>query len=216
MSELTLIIGNKNYSSWSLRPWLLLKYAGIPFSEIRIPLYSSEWDNILSHSPSGKVPALRDGGLTVWDSLAICEYLAESFPGPQLWPSDKDARAVARSVSAEMHSGFAELRKNMTMNCRKSFPDKGRAPGVQEDIDRIQQLWNDCRARFGKEGPFLFGQFSIADTMYAPVATRFTTYAVQMDKVSAAYVRTVLALPAMQEWYTAARDEKEVIEQYEY
>ena len=115
-----------------------------------------------------------------------------------------------------MHSGFAELRKNMTMNCRKYFPDKGRAPGVQEDIDRIQQLWNDCRARFGKEGPFLFGQFSIADTMYAPVATRFTTYAVQMDKVSAAYVRTVLALPAMQEWYTAARDEKEVIEQYEY
>ena len=216
MNELTLIIGNKNYSSWSLRAWLLLKHAGIPFNEIRIPLYSSDWDNILSYSPSGQVPALRDGDLTVWDSLAICEYLAECFPDRQLWPSNKEARAVARSVSAEMHSGFTDLRKNMTMNCRKVFPGKGRAPGVQEDIDRIQQIWNDCRARFGKEGPFLFGQFSIADAMYAPVTTRFLTYDVPLDQVSAAYVKAVQALPAMQEWYAAARAEKEVIEQYEY
>ena len=216
MNELTLIIGNKNYSSWSLRPWLLLKHAEIPFTEVRIPIYSSEWDNILSYSPSGKVPALRDGDLTIWDSLAICEYLAECFPDRQLWPNNKEKRAVARTVSAEMHSGFADLRKNMNMNCRKFSPDKGRAPGVQEDIDRIQEIWNDCRVRFGKEGPFLFGQFSIADAMYAPVTTRFTTYDVPLDKVSATYVKDVQSLPAMQEWFAAARAEKEVIEQYEY
>lgn len=216
MNELTLIIGNKNYSSWSLRPWLLLKHAGIPFNEIRIPIYGSEWDNILSYSPSGKVPALRDGDLAIWDSLAICEYLAERFPDHPLWPANKQARAVARSVSAEMHSGFTDLRNSMTMNCRKVFPGKGCAPGVQEDIDRIQEIWNDCRARFGKEGSFLFGRFSIADAMYAPVTTRFTTYDVPLDQVSASYVKVLQALPAMQEWYAAAHAEKEVIEQYEY
>lgn len=217
MSELTLVIGNKNYSSWSLRPWLLLKHAGISFKEMRIPLYVGDWQaEMLKYSPSGKVPALRDGGLTVWDSLAICEYIAEQFPEHLLWPKDKEARAVARSVSAEMHSGFANLRQNMTMNCRKHYPGKGRAPGVQEDIDRITAIWNDCRARFGTSGDFLFGQFSIADAMFAPVTTRFITYDVPLDPVSAAYVKAVQALPAMQEWYAAARDEVEVIEQYEH
>lgn len=217
MSELTLVIGNKNYSSWSLRPWLLLKHAGIPVKEIRIPLYVGDWQaEMLKYSPSGKVPALRDGGLTIWDSLAICEYIAEQFPESLFWPKDKEARAVARSVSAEMHSGFANLRQNMTMNCRKHYPGKGRAPGVQEDIDRITAIWNDCRARFGHSGDFLFGQFSIADAMFAPVTTRFITYDVALDPVSAAYVKAVHALPAMQEWYAAARNEAEVIEQYEH
>lgn len=216
MSELTLIIGNKNYSSWSLRPWLLLTHAGIPFQEIRIPLYSSDWDDILAYSPSGKVPALRDGSLSLWDSLAICEYLAECFRGHQLWPTDKAARAVARSVSAEMHSGFSNLRQNMNMNCRKFLPGKGWTPAVQEDIDRIQQLWKDCRVRFGQEGPFLFGRFSIADAMYAPVTSRFVTYDVALDAVSSDYVKAVQALPAMQAWNDAARAEKEVIAHYEY
>ncbi len=217
MNELTLVIGNKNYSSWSLRPWLLLKHASIPFKEMRIPLYVGDWQaEMLKYSPSGKVPALRDGDLTVWDSLAICEYIAEQLPEHLLWPKDAQARAVARSVSAEMHSGFANLRQNMVMNCRKRYPGKGRAPGVQEDIDRITAIWNDCRARFGRGGDFLFGQFSIADAMFAPVTTRFITYDVPLDPVSAAYVKTVQAMPAMQEWYAAARDEAEVIEQYEY
>lgn len=217
MSALTLIIGNKAYSSWSLRPWLLLKHAGIPFTEKRIPIYTQAWQDALGNIlPAGKVPVLRDGDLTIWDTLAICEYLAESFPEKNLWPSDRAVRAIARAVSAEMHSSFADLRHNMNMNCRKSLPGLGRAPGVQEDIDRITALWRDCRARYGAGGDMLFGSFSIADAMYAPVATRFTTYGVELDPVCAAYVKAIYALPAMQQWIAEAHAETEVIAQYEY
>jgi len=216
MSVPKLIIGNKNYSSWSLRPWLALKQAGIPFDELRIPLYTdTSKPDVLRHSPSGKVPALEDGDLTVWDSLAICEYLAERFPDQGLWPKDTAARAVARSVSAEMHSGFPNLRNHMTMNCRGSFPGKGRAPGVQEDIERITAIWNECRRRFGAAGSMLFGDFSIADAMYAPVVVRFATYAVETDPVSEAYMRAIQALPALQEWLAATRAEPESIPRFE-
>lgn len=218
MHAFTLIIGNKAYSSWSLRPWLLLKNAGIPFTEKRIAIYTPEWQEAIRHHilPAGKVPVLRDGDLTIWDTLAICEYLAECFPDKQLWPTDPAARAIARAVSAEMHSSFADLRHNMNMNCRKSLPGFGRAPGVQEDIDRITTLWRDCRARYGGGGDMLFGRFSIADAMYAPVATRFTTYHVPLDPVCDAYVKALYALPAMQQWIEQAHAETEVIEQYEH
>lgn len=212
MNALTLIIGNKNYSSWSLRPWLALKQANIPFEEIKLLL---TLDDISKHSPSGRIPALKDGARTVWDSLAIMEYLAEQFPEKNLWPQDADARAVARSVSAEMHSGFANLRTHMTMNCRGRFPGKGMTAEVDQDIQRIQTIWHECRNRFGNGGPFLFGQFSIADAMYAPVTFRFVTYAVPLSPVAEAYVRTMQNLPAMQEWLAAAQAEPEVIARYE-
>lgn len=216
MESLTLIIGNKAYSSWSLRPWLAMKHVGIPFAEMRIPLYQPESASRLRElSPSGRVPALKAGELTMWDSLAICEYLAEQFPQHKLWPDSVAARAVARSVSAEMHSGFSALREHMTHNCRKSLPGKGRGPGVQEDIDRIGAIWRDCRARFGANGDMLFGRFSIADAMYAPVVNRFVTYGVSVDPVSAAYMRAIQALPALQQWIADAHNETEVIPHYE-
>lgn len=216
MDRLTLVIGNKNYSSWSLRPWLLMKQFGIEFDEIRIPLYQpGSAQRLREASPSGRVPVLRDASLTVWDTLAICEYLADKFPQLPLWPASIDARAVARSVSAEMHSGFVTLRENMGMNCRKHLPGKGRAPGVQEDIDRITAIWRDCRKRYGAGGDMLFGKFSIADAMFAPVTFRFVTYGVDTEPVSAAYIKAVQALAPMQEWLAAARVEPEVIAQFE-
>lgn len=216
MSKPVLVIGNKNYSSWSLRPWLLLRQAKIDFEEIRINLGAPDIrDQILRYSPSGRVPVLIDGTVTVWDSLAICEYLAERHPQMQLWPSGIEARAVARAVSAEMHSGFTALRENMTLNCRKLLPGKGRAPGVAEDIARITALWTDCRQRFGQGGDFLFGHFSIADAMHTSVALRFRTYAVELDMVSAAYAQTLLQLPAVQEWVTQAGAETEVLAAFE-
>ncbi len=214
--DLALVIGNKNYSSWSLRPWLALKQAGIPFREIRISLYTGESRaEIKKYSPSGKVPALLDGGVTVWESLAIGEYLADKFPEKQLWPADLAARALARTVSCEMHAGFSALRSHMAMNCRKQLPGKGRTPEVLKDIERITALWNDCRASFGRGGDFLFGKFSVADAMYAPVALRFVTYAVDLDPVSAAYVKTLSALPAIRQWIADARAETEVIPRFE-
>ena len=216
MDRLTLVIGNKNYSSWSLRPWLLLKQFGIAFDEVRIPLYQSgSLERTREASPSGRVPVLRDANLTVWDSLAICEYLAEKFPQLSLWPASLEARATARSISAEMHSGFATLRENMTMNCRKHLPGKGRAPGVQDDIDRITEIWRDCRTRYGAGGDMLFGKFCIADAMFAPVTFRFVTYGVDTDPVSAAYIKAVQALAPMQDWLAAARAEQEIIAQFE-
>lgn len=212
MNPLTLVIGNKNYSSWSLRPWLLLRQAGIPFEEIRLAL--GRYD-LSKYSPSGLVPVLKHGALAIWDSLAIAEYLAEQFPEKELWPRDVEARAMARSVSAEMHSGFTRLRTHMNMNCRSHFPGKGMTPEVTKDIQRIQHIWQDCRSRFGDGGPFLFGAFSIADAMYAPVSFRFITYAVPLSPVAETYVRTLQDLPAMQEWLAAAKEESEVIEQYE-
>ena len=162
MSDYRLVIGNKNYSSWSLRPWLAMKQSGIPFEEVRIPLYGPDSKRRLAEvSPSAKVPALVDGDVTVWDSLAICEYLAERHAG--MWPSDAKVRAVARSMSAEMHSGFTRLRDNMSMNIRKNYAGMGVGPGVQQDIARIFAMWTDSRNRFGAAGPFLCGRFSIAD-----------------------------------------------------
>ncbi|HEY9146763.1 MAG TPA: glutathione S-transferase family protein [Thiobacillus sp.] len=216
MSSLTLIIGNKNYSSWSLRPWLLLRQAGIPFEEVRIPLYApGSTEALATWSPSGKVPALHDGGLRVWDSLAICEYLNERFPDKQLWPADAAARAVARSVSAEMHAGFAALRQHMSMNIRARRPGQGRAPECLADVERILAIWTDCRARFGAGGDFLFGRFGIADAMYAPVALRFQTYGVALEGAARDYAKAVLALPALQEWVAAGVAETERIEMFE-
>ena len=216
MAELTLVIGNKSYSSWSLRPWLLLKQAGIAFREVYIPTHTPQSRAaILKHSPAGRVPVLHDGTITVWESLAICEYLAEQYPDKQLWPVDPAARALARSVATEMHAGFTALRTHMTMNCRKHFPGKGRTPEVEADIERLRSLWNDCRTRYGGGGDFLFGRFSIADAMYAPVATRFKTYDVALDKGAAAYRDTILALPAMRQWYAEAMAEREVIDEFE-
>ncbi len=207
---LQLVIGNKNFSSWSLRPWLLLKQAGLPFREIPVRLRQADTKaQILAHSPSGKVPALIDGDLTVWDSLAICEYLAEkaSLNHVDLWPADPKARAEARSVSAEMHSGFAALRQQMSMEVAASRPGEGQTPEVLADIARIAALWTSCRERFAAAGPFLFGDFSVADAMYAPVAFRFHTYGVELPPLAAAYRNTLLALPAMQEWAAGARAE---------
>ncbi|HTO44999.1 MAG TPA: glutathione S-transferase family protein [Burkholderiales bacterium] len=216
MSRYTLVIGNKNYSSWSLRAWLLMKHAGMPFDEIRIPLYvAGSKDSLRKYAPSGKVPVLLDGSLAVWDSLAIAEYLAERHPDRRLWPQDSAVRAVARSISAEMHSGFSALRSNMSMNCRGSFPGVGRTVEVAADVERIQRMWTDCRERFGAAGPFLFGEFTIADAMYAPVVLRFKTYAVQLAPVARQYADTVLGLPALQAWVEAAKAETEVIPAFE-
>jgi glutathione S-transferase len=211
MSELTLVVGSKNYSSWSLRPYLALAHTGQPFREVVIALDEPDTAaNIAKYSPSGRVPALQHGTLAIWDSLAICEYLAETFPQAKLWPQEREARAVARAVVAEMHSGFSNLRQNMTMDIRAQKPGQGRAPGVAEDIARIQALWNDSRSRFGQGGPFLFGHFTIADAFYAPVVTRFVTYEVELDAVSRAYRDTILELPALKTWTEAARSEPPV------
>ncbi len=205
-----LVIGNKNYSSWSLRPWLLMRVKNIPFEEILISLYQADSKaQQLRHSPAGKVPVLIDGDRRIWDSLAIAEYLAEQFPQRARWPRDVAARALARSVSAEMHSGFASLRAQMPMNLRVSHPDKGRSPEVLADIARICTIWEDCRRLYGSDDdgaqsrPFLFGDFSIADAFYAPVVTRFITYAVPLSPVCGRYVQAIHALPALQDWYRA-------------
>lgn len=211
MSPLTLVIGNKNYSSWSLRPWLAMKQAGLDFAEVRIPLDTPETrSQILQYSPTGRVPVLIHDDLTVWDSLAICEYLAEQFVGRWL-PEGREARAIARSVSAEMHSGFSHLRQHMPMDCRARLPGQGRAPGVQSDIDRITEIWQTCRQQFGAGGDFLFGQFTVADAMYAPVVSRFVTYGVELNEIAQAYADVIWALPAMQEWLTAAAAESEYL-----
>ena len=205
MSEFTLVIGNKNYSSWSLRPWLAMTVAGIAFDEIVVPLRQADTAaRIAEHTAAGKVPVLKHGALTVWESIAILEYLAELFPKAQLWPEDREARAVARAAAGEMHAGFAPLRTHMPMNLRASKPGRGRTPEVETDIARITALWSDCRARYGQGGPFLFGAFSNADAMYAPVATRFATYGVELDGPAGDYARTLLEMPAMIEWYAGA------------
>lgn len=210
-----LLIGNKNYSSWSLRPWLALTEFGIAFDEERIALFVGDYKaRILAASPAGKVPVLIDGGLAVWDSLAIGEYVAEKFAETPVWPRDAQARALARCVSAEMHSGFANLRSQMPMNIRASHPGRGRTPESDADVARVIAIWNDCLARSG--GPFLFGGFCYADAMYAPVVTRFTTYGVALDGAARAYSERIWALPAMQDWKRAAIAEAEVIEAYEF
>jgi glutathione S-transferase len=217
LPEFTIVIANRNYSSWSLRGWLALKQTGAEFDEVVIPLdQPTTRADILKHSPSARVPALRHGELVVWDSLAICEYLAERFPEAKLWPADPAPRAVARSVSAEMHSGFQALRQHFPMNMRSTFANRGTTPEVQADVNRILALWRDARRRFGAAGPFLFGEFSAADCMYAPVVSRFRTYKVELDDEARAYVDAVWATPAMQEWVAAATNEPMIIEKYEF
>ena len=209
----TLVIGDKNLSSWSLRPWLALKQCGIPFAEecIRLRQPDSKAE-ILRHCPSGKVPALKTKTGVVWDSLAILDTLAERHPEHGLWPQDEEARAAARSISAEMHSGFATLRNEMPMDLLSKLPSPPLGAALEADIGRIAAIWKDTRARFGQGGPFLFGAFTNADAMYAPVATRFRTYGVDLgrfgdDGTAAAYAEAILALPAMAEWTEGARDE---------
>ncbi|QJD30037.1 glutathione S-transferase family protein [Methylococcus geothermalis] len=214
--SLTLVIGNKNYSSWSLRPWLYLKHHGLAFEEVRIPLYREDSKpKILAHSPTGKVPVLIDGDVAVWDSLAILEYLAERFPETSGWPQAPADRALARSLAAEMHSGFLALRTHCGMNCRRPPAVKAVPEAVHRDVARIGHIWRDCRERFAGDGPWLFGRFSIADAMYAPVALRFATYRLEAGKSAAEYVSTVLGHPATQEWMEAGRAENEVIPAFE-
>jgi glutathione S-transferase len=218
MADFTLYIGNKNYSSWSLRGWLMAKAAGITFEEVLIRLRQPNTKaEVLRHSPSGRVPALVHGEVSIWESLAIGEYLAELFPDAQLWPHDRGARAVARAVSTEMHAGFSALRTHFPMNMRSSFPNRASTPEVQADIDRINAIWHDCRTRFGKDGAFLFGSaFTNADAMYAPVVSRFRTYKVELDPDAQAYCDAVWAYPPMQEWAAAAKNEPWVFEDSEF
>ena len=212
MSDLTLVIGNKNYSSWSLRPWLALKATGQAFDEVLIMLRRPETKaEILLHSAAGKLPVLKHGDLTIWESLAICEYIAETWPAAGLLPEDTRARAVARSVMSEMHAGFVALRRELPMDICKLGPAQQPVTPSEEaklDIARVQQIWQDCRGRFGKKGDFLFGGFTLADAMYAPVATRLRSYGVALDPVSEAYVNAIYAWPAMQEWCAAAAKEQ--------
>jgi glutathione S-transferase len=214
--SLTLVIGNKNYSSWSLRPWLFMRHHGLVFEEHRIPLYREDSKpKLLAHSPAGKVPVLIDGDLVVWDSLAILEYLAESFPETEGWPTARADRAFARALAAEMHSGFQALRTHCAMNCRRTPAAKEVPDAVHQDVNRIARIWQSCRERFAGQGPWLFGRFTITDAMYAPVALRFRIYRLDAGPAAANYVDTVLGHPAMQEWIEAGRVEAEVIPGFE-
>jgi glutathione S-transferase len=216
MADFTIYIGNKNYSSWSLRAWLMLKAAGVPFQEVLIPLWQPDSkQKVLRHSPSGKVPALVQGDVTVWESLAIGEYLAEQVPAAGLWPNDSAARAAARAASAEMHAGFLPLRRHLPMNMRASVPGREIPPEVRLDIDRIAAIWRDCRRRFGAGGPHLFGRFTIADAMFAPVASRFRTYHVALEGEAQSYADALFSHPPLQEWESAARSEPMVVAQFE-
>lgn len=217
---LTLYIGNKNYSSWSMRPWVLLRQAGIPFNEVMVRFDSFDSDSqfktkLQGLTPTGKVPLLVDGDLAVWDTLAIAEYVAEQFPDKQLWPSDKAARARARSVCAEMHSGFTALRSHCPMNVEAQLPEVGALiwrdqPGVRADVQRLESMWGELLAAHG--GPMLFGQFSIADAYFAPVCMRLASYALPVSPTVAAYVQRVQALPGVAEWMAQARAEADFLD----
>jgi len=212
MAGLTLVIGNKNYSSWSMRPWVLMKQLGIPFDEVKLRFNSPEWDaHIERWSPSRLVPVLWRGDQSVWDTLAIMETLHEWYPEKAVWPRDDKARSLARSAAAEMHSGFRDLRSHMPMNIRGSHPGKGMSPEVQANIDRIEHLWSEARSRFGADGPFLFGAFSAADAMYAPVVMRFKTYAPKLSPECSRYCEAMLAAPGMRAWIDEALKEKEFV-----
>src|SRR5579864_889868 len=214
---LKLVIGNKNYSSWSMRPWLALRANNIAFDEIFIPLYTGAADKqrILDVTRSGKVPALVDGDITVWDSLAIIEYVAERFPQARLWPKDRAARAHARSISAEMHSGFMALRNECPMNLHRPVKAIALSDDARANIARVQQIWGECRERHGQSGPFLFGAFGGADAMFAPVVHRFRTYAIEVASTARGYMDAMMELPAFREWTDAALAETLVIEKFE-
>jgi glutathione S-transferase len=216
--SLTLILGNKNYSSWSLRPWIAMKMAGLVFDEKVIPLYEpGSREQVLRYSPAGKVPVLIDGEERIWESLAIIEHLADRFPDARLWPTANAARSHARVVSAEMHAGFGALRRNCPMNLW--LPPKPRPQGdeVMADVRRIEAIWADCRARFGRDanGPFLFGAFTTADAMYAPVVARFHGFGIPVSQASRSYMDAVMALPIWREWRDAALKEPWVIQHNE-
>lgn len=208
-SRPTLVIGNKNYSSWSLRPWLLLRHFDVAFDEVKLPLDTPEfYARIVEYSPAGRVPVLIDGEAHVWDSLAICDYVNEYVLDGRGWPAERATRGWARAISAEMHSGFAALRTNMPMNVRKHVPTPALGADTAKDIARVRTLWCEARERHAQHGPFLFGSFSIADAMYAPVALRFVSYSVEVGAVEHAYMDTLLALPAMREWLAEAGTEE--------
>jgi len=205
---LTLVLGNKNYSSWSMRPYLALAHHKVPFEEIVIPLYEGDYKQaILKHSPAGKVPVLVDDGIAVWESLAILDYLDEKFPKLALWPTEPAARAHARAIAAEMHAGFAALRQACPMNLKRVPRPIALPPQAVADVGRVTEIWNEARARFGKGGKFLFGAFSAADCMYAPVATRIRNYSIPVDLVVSAYVDAIHALPAFVAWREAGLKE---------
>ena len=209
---LKLIIGNKNYSSWSMRPWIAMKVAGIAFDEEVISLNARDFKARVSPlSGTGKVPVLVEGAVKVWESIAILEYLAEKFPGVELWPSDPNERAHARAIAAEMHAGFLPLRRQCPMNMARPVKKLEPTPEVKANVARIDAMWADCRTRFGDRGPFLFGTFGAADAMYAPVVARFHTYAIEVSPVSRAYMAAVMTLPAWEEWLAAARKEPWVL-----
>jgi glutathione S-transferase len=213
--SLHLIIGNKNYSSWSFRPWIAMKVAGIAFDEEVISLDAADFKARVRVSGTGKVPALTDGQaqgqVQVWESLAILEYLAETFPAAGLWPADPAARAHARAIAAEMHAGFVPLRRALPMNMWRPVKKRDLTPEVQSNVRRIDTMWTDCRTRYGASGPFLFGAFGAADAMYAPVVSRFHTYDVEVSAVARAYMDAVMALPAWAEWRAAALNEPWVL-----
>jgi glutathione S-transferase len=216
MTRPTLYIGNKTYSSWSLRPWLALRMAGIAFDEQLVPFdFASGNAHFKRFSPSGKVPVLVDGAITVWESLAIIEYAADGNPDAGIWPADAAARARARSVSAEMHSGFGALRHALPMNVRRKVAPLAVGAEVRRDIDRIETIWREARAQVSGAGPFLFGEFCAADAMFAPVAYRFDRYAVSLDPESRAYIDALLELAALKDWEAAARAETWRIEEEE-
>ena len=200
-SSPTLVIGSKNYSSWSLRAWLLLRQFGVDFTEIKLPLDTPEfYARMGDYSPAGRVPVLIDGEVRVWDSLAICEYANERFLDGSAWPADRATRAWARAISAEMHSGFTALRAALPMNCRKRVATPQLSVEAQRDVERVESIWRETRERHAGDGPFLFGKFSIADAMYAPIVLRFISYAIELDASARAYVETTAALPALRAW----------------
>lgn len=208
----TLVIANKCYSSWSLRPWLLLKQMGVAFDEILIPLDLPDTKaQVLKHSPAGKVPILIDADVTVWESIAIMEHVGEAYGAP-VWPGDRNARAMARSVAAEMHAGFSALRSACPMNLGKKYAQKDRGEAVARDVARFSGIVREARERFGAGGPFLFGAFSAADAMYAPLVTRLDTYSIVLDATTRAYVDAILSLPAFQEWRSAALKEAWIVD----
>ena len=214
-----LIIGNKAYSSWSLRGWLACKQSGLPFEEVVVPMYDADWDKRRQGDEfapsSGKVPILWDGESVVWDSLAIVDYLADKVGRDRFWPEDEPARAMARSMAAEMHSSFAALRKKHSMNVRQIFPAVAPDDDVVADLHRVMELWAQARARFGGTGDFLFGQFGAADIMFAPVVTRLVTYQLPVARFATGYMEAVLNHPFMQDWIAGAQEEEGVIERYE-
>jgi glutathione S-transferase len=210
-----LTIGNKNYSSWSMRPWFAMKVAGIPFEETVISLDAPDFKERLKISGTGKVPVLVDGAVQVWESLAILEYLAETIPAARLWPADPAARAHARAIANEMHAGFLPLRRQCPMNMWRQIKKMALNAEAAANLARIDAMWSDCRARFGAGDPFLFGTFTAADAMYAPVVSRFHTYAVEVGAAARDYMRAMMALPAWDEWREAARREPWVLAQDE-